>query len=146
MIQPGFQIIVALDLLGRAVVKRDMELIREILLAVQARTDLAPKPLQLEGHDDVVVGRHIEMLSEAGLIDGPSKRTRADSYQLVFIKDLTWEGHDFLAALENKGVWGKMKQSFSATELAGMPFSVIKDVGLGLLKEWAKSKVGLGGS
>jgi len=147
MIQSGFQIIVALDPLGRAVVKRDMELIREILLAVQSRTDLTPKPLHLEGHDEVVVGRHIEMLSVAGLIDGPSKRpTRADSSQLVFIKDLTWEGHDFLAALENKGVWGKMKQSFSAAELAGMPFSVIKDVGLGLLKEWAKSKVGLGGS
>ncbi|MER9140932.1 DUF2513 domain-containing protein [Mesorhizobium sp. M0051] len=43
--------------------KRDMELIREILLAVQYRTDLTPKPLTLEGHDEVVVGRHIEMLS-----------------------------------------------------------------------------------
>ncbi|WP_167458643.1 hypothetical protein [Mesorhizobium kowhaii] len=55
-------------------------------------------------------------------------------------------GHDFLAALKNKGVWTQMKQSFSAAELAGLQLSVVKDLGLGLLKEWAKSKVGLGGS
>ncbi|MER9840144.1 DUF2513 domain-containing protein [Mesorhizobium australicum] len=123
--------------------KRDMELIREILLAVQARTDLTPKPLQLEGHDQVVVGRHVEMLSGAGLIDGPPQKRINAPYALVFIKDLSWEGHDFLAALENKGVWNQMKQSFSAAELAGLPLSIVKDIGLGLLKEWAKSKVGL---
>ncbi|ESY64348.1 hypothetical protein X743_31260 [Mesorhizobium sp. LNHC252B00] len=57
------------------------------------------------------------------------------------MKDLSWEGRDFLAALQNKGVWNQIKQSFSAAELAGLPLSVVKD--LGLLKECAKSKVGL---
>ncbi|MER8753034.1 DUF2513 domain-containing protein [Mesorhizobium sp. M1050] len=64
-------------------------------------------------------------------------------YALVFMKDLSWEGRDFLAALQNKGVWNQIKQSFSAAELAGLPLSVVKDLGLGLLKECAKSKVGL---
>ncbi|WP_189384644.1 MULTISPECIES: DUF2513 domain-containing protein [unclassified Mesorhizobium] len=144
MIPRNRQVIVALDPKGRAVVKRDMELIREILLAVQNRTDLTPRPLTLEGHDEVVVGRHIEMLSEAGLIDGPLSTRVSQPYDVVLIKDLSWEGHDFIAALVNKGVWSKIKQSYSAAELAGLPLSVLKEVGIGLLKEWAKSKVGLG--
>jgi hypothetical protein len=125
-------------------VKRDMELVREILLAVQERTSLKTAPLILEGRDEVVVGRHLEMLFHAGLVDGTTSQPLSSPYAKVYVKDLTWAGHDFLSAMENKGVWSKIKQSFSATELAGMPLDVLKDVGVGLLKEYAKGKVGLG--
>src|SRR5439155_1929098 len=52
-----FRIIVALNAWGRASMKRDWDLIREILLAVQARPDLRPQPIKLEGYDDMVVAR-----------------------------------------------------------------------------------------
>ena len=61
----------------------------------------------------------------------------------ISIKDLTWQGHDF-AALLNDGVWSRIKQKFSAEELAVMPLSIVKTLGLGLLEALAKQTMGLG--
>jgi hypothetical protein len=139
MIPSEYQIIVALDPLGRASMKRDMKLVREILLAIQARTGLEQSVLELEGHDKIVVARHVEMMFSAGLIEGAEFRSNPAQ---ILVKDLSWDGHDFLAALENKDVWSKIKKSFSAAELAALPLIVLKDVGIDLLKDWAKKKIG----
>lgn len=123
--------------------KRDMRLVRKILLAVQSRPDARAEPLTVDGYDLHLVARHLEMLVDAGLLQGHVAPVgRFHSGKLV-ITDMSWAGHDFLAALENKGVWAKVKGSFSGSELAGMPIEVMKDIGVGLLKEWARSKVGL---
>jgi hypothetical protein len=42
---------------------RDMELIRKILLEIQSRKDLEPREVKIEGYNDVILGRHIELLS-----------------------------------------------------------------------------------
>ena len=57
--------------------------------------------------------------------------------------NLTWQGHDFAAVLQNDTVWAKMKEKLSARELATIPFSLMKTVGLGLLEHILKSKLGL---
>ena len=61
----------------------------------------------------------------------------------MVVTDMSWAGHDFLAALENKDVWSKLKQTFSAEQLASLPLDVIKGVGTGLLLHWAKGQAGL---
>jgi hypothetical protein len=138
--------IIALDLHGRAMMQRDMELIRDLLLEIRSREDVAPKILKMEGRDELVVGRHIEMLYQAGLIDGVyAERTSSSPIGEVFVRDLSWEGHDFIAALENQTVWGQIKQKFSAAELATLPLSIVKNVGMAILNEWAMQKAGLSG-
>jgi hypothetical protein len=77
------------------------------------------------------------MLFESGMIRG----IVVDSE--VFVSDLSWSGHDLVAVLENEGVWNKIKQSFSPTQLAGLPLAVLRDIGIALLTEWAKKQVGL---
>jgi len=139
-----FCFIVALHPNARVLMTRDMELIRKILLSIQARTDTEPRTVNIEGVDSVTLVRHVEMLLGQGLIEGRSFRTTEANR--IDVTDLSWAGHDFIGVLENSGVWDKIKQSFSVAELAGMPLSVLKDVGVGLLKEWAKKKVGLTGS
>lgn len=122
---------------------RDMELIRKILLVVQARKDIAPRPLVIDGVDDDVLGRHVEMLFDAGMLDGVSGRSGSKYYKHVLIRDLSWNGHDFLSALSNETVWAKLKETLSG-ELTTLPLSVLKDAGVALLKEWVKQKIGLG--
>ena len=138
-------VIIALSPYGRSGMKRDMELVREILLKVQARTDLKPQRQIIEGRDDLIVERHIEMLYEAGLLEGlPHKSSqRPAAGAEIFITDMSWEGHDFLAALENENVWSKIRTTFSTAELAGLPVSLLKELGAELLKVWAKGKLGL---
>jgi hypothetical protein len=50
---------------------------------------------------------------------------------------LTSQGHDFATALESKDVFERLK------EISNEPITVIKDVGVELLKSYAKKKFGL---
>ncbi|MCI1030177.1 DUF2513 domain-containing protein [Pantoea dispersa] len=50
---------------------------------------------------------------------------------------LTTQGHDFATALESKDVFDRLK------EISNEPITVIKDVGVELLKSYAKKKFGL---
>ncbi len=50
---------------------------------------------------------------------------------------LTTQGHDFASALESKDVFNRLK------EISNEPITVIKDVGIELLKSYAKKKFGL---
>ena len=62
-----------------------------------------------------VVLRHIEMMAQANLVEGRAHRnSRGGGGDIFLVTDLTWDGHDFLAALRNNTVWGRMKQTFAA--------------------------------
>jgi hypothetical protein len=127
---------------ARVLMTRDMELIRKILLEIQSRKDLEPREVKIEGYNDVILGRHIELLFTAGIIEGLESRQISNTSRIV-VTDMSWAGHDFIGAIENKSVWNKITQSFSATEVARMPLSVLADVAIELLKGWAKKQVGL---
>jgi hypothetical protein len=142
----GFCVIIALNPNGRVLMTRNMELIRQILLEIKARRTTNPASLEIAGADRAVVFRHIEMLHQQGLIDiqGNIHRSSATGeIDQILVKDMTWDGHDFIGVLENEGVWNKIKQSFTPDELVGMTLTTMKTIGIGLLTEWAKSKVGL---
>jgi hypothetical protein len=49
--------------------KRDMELVRKIMLWVQEKPDLNPALVAIEGHEFREINRHVEILSEAGFLD-----------------------------------------------------------------------------
>lgn len=125
---------------------RDMELIRKICLQIQARKDVSLKPVEIDGVDPVVLARHLEMLLQAGFLEGapPMISGRGGgSAPYIIVKDLSWEGHSFLDAIKNDSVWNKLKQSFSPDQLASLPLEVMKTVGIGLLTSWAKQQAGI---
>lgn len=141
----GFLVIIALNPNGRALMKRDMELIRKILLEIESWKDTKPKIVQIDGYEDVAIGRHVELLYEAGLIYSATPLQSGSSHApaTIFVKDLSWNGHEFISVMKNQSVWGKIKQKFSAEELAGIPLSVLQNVGIALFNELAKQQVGL---
>lgn len=125
--------------------QRDMELIRKIILTVQAKNDMVPQKLHIDGPEPWVLARHIELLFDAGMLDG-TKATHPVSGKppAMFVKDLSAAGHDFAAALGNDTVWGQIKQKVSPGDLAVMPLKVIKDVGVAALQAWMLKQLGLG--
>ncbi|MEQ8503865.1 MAG: DUF2513 domain-containing protein [Rhodospirillales bacterium] len=124
--------------------KRDMELVRKILIDVQSRTDTIPRGLIIDGYDDAVVARHAEMLVESGLLKGNvSPRSSDTPYPTVIVQELSWEGHDFVDALETEGVWKTITSKFSAGEIASMPLSILKNVGMKLAEYYAMQKLGM---
>jgi hypothetical protein len=136
-------VIIALNRNGRAMMTRDMELIRKILLEIKARENVRMSTMTIPGYEDWVLARHLELLLEAGLIDGLKSAPLMEPHPTIMVKDLTWEGHDFAAAVENDGVWSKIKEKFSAKEMATMPLSILKGAAIAVLQHAVMAKLGM---
>lgn len=89
--------------------KRDMELAREILLAIEkSQTPKGLIPIQISGFTDDDISHHIELLFKSGLIEASDNCTL--SRYSWRAKQLTWQGHDFLDAIRDETRWEKAKQ------------------------------------
>jgi hypothetical protein len=117
--------------------KRDMELVRQLLLRIDDDPQLdgtrefmyeTPDELGIEGRSVEEVGYHIALLIEAGYVDG-AVTWAANPLQVI--RRLTWDGHEFLDDIRDPGIWSKTKE-----RLKGLPA-----VGLTIVAEIAKSEV-----
>jgi hypothetical protein len=121
-----------------------MELIREICRAINARTDIKGRTVEVAGHDDWIVQHHVDMLLHAGFIQGASTTNLSTGVPTVLVRDFTWEGHEFAAALLNDTVWNKVKTQVAPEVLMRTPLKIIS----GVLQEVAgavlKQHLGLG--
>lgn len=124
--------------------RRDMELVRAILRAVQDRPNLKHRELTLDGHDPLAVGRHVQMLFDAGYIEGVASQSLSDPFKRVAITDLTWQGHELAGALlTDEGVWDKVKTALGPEKLATVPLKMIESVATQALTAWGLKQVGL---
>jgi hypothetical protein len=123
--------------------QRDMNLVRKIMLSVQSRGDVFPKNVKIDDVDDEILGRHVEMLFDAGFLDGSKMQSISLSYHIVLVRDLSWGGHDFIDAISKDGVWQKLKETFSPTELSTMPLKVLKDASIACFTSIVKARMGL---
>ncbi|REG83640.1 DUF2513 domain-containing protein [Marinomonas pollencensis] len=98
--------------------KRDMDLARKILLAVEEKDDhVIPFVPAIENYDKKQINYHIQLLDQAGLVESKSSSTLADGTKWS-IKSLTFSGHDFLDASRNDTIWSKAKESIKSKGLS----------------------------
>jgi hypothetical protein len=104
--------------------KRDMDLIREILLEVEKRQGLTGwLDLQIPSRDTEEVAYHVKLLDQAGYLQATDLSSHDGFYWAP--KSLTWEGHEFLDAARNETVWAKAK-SFIRENGGSVPLEVVK--------------------
>ena len=118
--------------------KRDMDLVRKILLEVEELPGPRPKlrELEIEGCDEVQVQYHLKLMSDAGLID---TYEAGDPGKLKLLpQGLTWDGHDFLDAAREESRWRKAMASIKQ-KAGAVSFEVVKQV----LVSIAKDQLGL---
>lgn len=123
--------------------KRDMDLVRKLCLAVQEKQDLRPQRITVEGYDDILVGRHIELLYDAGFLDALSSDILDGVYRRILIRDLSWDGHEFIGSIAKEELWEKLKASLGPTELATMSLKAIKDAAIAGATVYIKQKLGI---
>jgi hypothetical protein len=98
--------------------KRDMDLARKILLAVEEKDDyVIPIVPDIDGYDKKQIYYHIQLLDQAGLVESKSSSTY-DKGTSWYVKSLTFPGHDFLDASRNDTIWNKAKESNKSTGLS----------------------------
>lgn len=114
---------------------RDMELIRTILLKVEADPKFdgsyhsaGAASLGITDHTDEEVLYHLVMLVDAGFLVGNTKMARMGD---VVVAKLTWNGHEFLDAIRDPDIWSKTKERAKG----------VASIGLGLVWELAKAEI-----
>ena len=116
-------------------VKRDMDLIREILFKIEDKNDLVLRVIELPERDYETVSRYVELLYDNGFIDGDKRRDYSQSFSEILVKDLSWDGHDLLDLIRSQDVWDKTKQGV----IDAKSFSL--DLLKSLAKGYAKTKI-----
>jgi hypothetical protein len=86
-------------------VKRDLDLIRAILLRVESDGKLGIPGV----HTDEEIADHALQLKESGLVEGEIVRNRIGIPCEAVITRITSSGHDFIAKIRNETVWAKTK-------------------------------------
>ena len=118
--------------------KRDMDLVRTILLAVE-KDGTTPldwiENFQVEGYDDDLVGYHVWLLAQAGFLDAIDGSTfDGFSYDP---RCLTWQGAEFLESIRDPEVWRRTKDASAKIGGAGVEFvwEIAKGIGKQIIKE-----------
>jgi len=105
--------------------KRDMDLIRTILLQIENfpyyfsdETGYRFINIKIEGITEAQINYHLALLDDAGLIKRtPKLRDGAPIYSVPpnQIIGLSWAGHEFLDLMKQDTSWNKAKEAMKAT-------------------------------
>jgi len=89
--------------------RRDMDLVREILLFVEENIpDGEQVAVEISGRSAAEVNYHIKLLHEAEFIEAiDTSSSDGDDW---IVQRLTWKGHDFAEAARSNVLWAKAKQ------------------------------------
>ncbi len=122
--------------------ERDMDLVRKILMVCEQNAHgSAPHPLQVEGYSGEQIGYHVYPMMQAGLVEGADVTNTASQSPQAILTAMTWDGHEFLEASRDEGLWVKAKQAAGST--GGMVLGVLKSVLIDLATQAARKAAGL---
>ena len=88
--------------------KRDWELVRKILIAVEELQGHSQSVdgSSIAGYDAPVVSYHIYLMKEAGRVREECSISLNEQRQ-CFAQEMTWAGHEFLDQIRSQSVWNK---------------------------------------
>jgi len=125
------------DLRGRLPdVKRNMDLIRELLLKIEENPEMdgtrefyleAPSDLGIADHSTEEVAYHLALLINAGCVDGAV----AIANPMQVVRGLTWNGHEFMDNIRSDTFWEKAKTHFAT----------LPSVGLTVVAAWIEGEI-----
>src|SRR6185503_1846452 len=117
------------------------DLVREILLkAEDAPANARVGRISIDGRGQGEVLEHIELLTEAGLLESQIQRTSSAHARVITasVHLLTYAGHQFIEQARNEGMWHRAKSTI-LSKGGGMTLELIQ----GVLSALAKQHLGL---
>jgi len=114
--------------------KRDMELVRNLLLEIERHPEAyAPVAIEVPGYQKDMIGYHLALLLDAGLIEGSAGMIMGQKYPRVKVKRLTWAGHEFLEAAREDTRW-KSAMTVVKEKGGAITFEVLRALLVSLMK------------
>ena len=114
--------------------KRDLDLIRKMVLAIEDTSSGFAADLSFEGYTPAQVRYHAYLLVDGGLARGTDVTTMGSQAPEFLVTSLTWAGHEFAEAARDETGWKKTVAT--VVEKGGaITFEVLKQLLSGLMKE-----------
>lgn len=118
--------------------KRDMDLIRKMLLAIEAdEHGYAPRQIEIGTYTQEEIGYHAILLKEADLAIVNDVTTFGSNSPEGKVVRLTWHGHEFLDASRENKIWNQAKDQMA--KIGGAPIQIW----IAVLTELIKKNLGL---
>ena len=109
--------------------KRDLDLIRKILLEVESCDDPGgirdSMGINIKGYSTALTNYHVGLVIDAGWVTGTSLNTLESSSKFYFNLNLTNTGHEFLDNAKNESVWQTVKKDLGS-KWGSVSFSVLQ--------------------
>lgn len=90
--------------------KRDMNIIRQILLNTEDDKYPYGARVSLDGVSDEACAYHVALILDAGLAEGRVLKTTGSPYAAALIDRLTSAGHDFCDGIRQDTIWNKARE------------------------------------
>ena len=89
--------------------KRDLDLVRQLLLQIEALPAGPPAQYRTSEIEDPVLLAHFELVIGAGLVNGKIARSQGARGDVISISGLTWEGHEWIEMVRSQAVWNETR-------------------------------------
>ena len=111
--------------------KRDLDLCRKILFAIESSVDGETNSIKLprQDYDPIHLNNNIRLLSEGKLIHAVQGGHSLRGHPALMPLSLTWAGCEFLAAVSNDAVWEKLK-AHEQEAGAELPVEILHELAL----------------
>lgn len=122
--------------------KRDMELVRLILLKVEAEGTHpvgVMDDFQLEGYPDETVSYHVWLLEQAGFLEALDMSSM-DGFH-YWPRCLTWAGTEFVDSIRDPEAWRRAKEG--AARAGGAGVELLWEIAKGIARGKAKELLGV---
>ena len=117
--------------------KRDMDLVRKILLAMaEHEHGFAPDRFTIAGYDQDVIGHHVWLMKQGELVTAVDVTCQGDAGPTALPGSITWQGHNFLETVRNERVWLKVKAELKDRSIS-LPFSLLQELAIKIAKSLA---------
>jgi hypothetical protein len=92
-------------------VKRDLDLVRQLMLQIEALPAGPAAQYRMSEIEDPVLLAHLELLIEAGLVNGKIARSHGARGDVISVAGLTWQGHEWVEMVRSQSVWNETKSA-----------------------------------
>ena len=126
--------------------KRDMDLIRELMLKLELLDnpfgttrwlEIWDEPFSFQPTEKDRILGHLKLLKEAGFIDGAPSPMNGN----LEFRSITHSGHDFLDSVRDPEIWRKTKDGAAAA--GGFTVELVGELAKGLIKTKIKQHTGV---
>ena len=106
--------------------KRDMDLIRKMLLEIESHASGWAPNLEIEGYTPDQIGYHSYLIIDAGLATGDDLTDTVSCGPEWKIRSLTAAGHDFTESARNEFVWNEVQEAVKKKGFVSVGLDVLK--------------------